>query len=91
MKNYITQLEKDCREYKELLHMREELEEEMEATAARIKEIMGDRETVIAGPFKASNKLVNSSRLDSKGLKAAFPALVARFTKPTQYRRFTVQ
>lgn len=91
MENYITQLEKACREYKELLHMREELEKEIEATAARIKEIMGDRETVIAGPFKASNKLVNSSRLDSKGLKAAFPALVARFTRSTQYRRFTVQ
>lgn len=90
MENYITKLEKDCREYKELLHMREELEKEMEATAARIKESMGDRETVIAGPFKVSHKLVNSSRLDSKGLKAAFPALVARFTKPTQYRRFTV-
>ena len=90
MENYINQLEKACREYKELLHMREELEEEMEATAAQIKEIMGDRETVTAGPFKASNKLVNSSRLDSKGLKAAFPDLVARFTRSTQYRRFTV-
>lgn len=91
MQNYITQLEEACKEYKELLRMREELEAEMEATAARIKEIMGDRETVIAGPFKVSHKLVNSSRLDSKGLKAAFPALVARFTKATQYRRFTVQ
>lgn len=91
MQNYITQLEEACKEYKELLRMREELEAEMEATAAQIKEIMGDRETVTAGPFKASNKLVTSSRLDSKGLKAAFPDLVARFTKATQYRRFTVQ
>lgn len=91
MENYITQLEYACKEYKELLRMREELEAEMEATAAQIKEIMGDRETVTAGPFKASNKLVNSTRLDSKGLKAAFPDLVARFTKSTQYRRFTVQ
>lgn len=91
MRNYITQLEEACKEYKELLRMREELEAEMEATAAQIKEIMGDRETVTAGPFKASNKLVTSSRLDSKGLKAAFPDLVARFTRSTQYRRFTVQ
>lgn len=91
MENYITQLEEACKEYKELLRMREELEAEMEATAAQIKEIMGDRETVTAGPFKASNKLVTSSRLDSKGLKAAFPDLVARFTRSTQYRRFTVQ
>lgn len=91
MQDYITQLEAACKEYKELQRLREELEAEMEATAAQIKEIMGDRETVTAGPFKASNKLVNSSRLDSKGLKAAFPDLVARFTKATQYRRFTVQ
>ena len=91
MQNYITQLEEACKEYKELLRMREDLEAEMEATAAQIKEIMGDRETVTAGPFKASNKLVTSSRLDSKGLKAAFPDLVARFTRSTQYRRFTVQ
>lgn len=91
MQNYITQLEEACKEYKELLRMREELEAEMEATAAQIKEIMGERETVTAGPFKASNKLVTSSRLDSKGLKAAFPDLVARFTRSTQYRRFTVQ
>lgn len=90
MQNYITQLEDACKEYKELLRMREELEAEMEATAAQIKEIMGDRETVTAGPFKASNKLVTSSRLDSKGLKAAFPDLVARFTRSTKYRRFTV-
>ena len=60
MQNYITQLEKACKEYKELLRMREELEAEMEATAAQIKEIMGERETVTAGPFKASNKLVTS-------------------------------
>ena len=91
MQNYITQLEEACKEYKELLRMREDLEAEMEATAAQIKEIMGERETVTAGPFKASNKLVNSTRLDSKGLKAAFPDLVARFTRSTQYRRFTVQ
>ena len=91
MENYITQLEEACKEYKELLRMREELEAEMEATAAQIKEIMGDRETVTAGPFKVSNKLVTSSRLDSKGLKAAFPDLVARFTRSTKYRRFTVQ
>ena len=91
MQNYITQLEEACKEYKELLRMREELKAEMEATAAQIKEIMGERETVTAGPFKASNKLVTSSRLDSKGLKAAFPDLVARFTKAIQYRRFTVQ
>ena len=90
MQNYITQLEDACKEYKELLRMREELEAEMEATAAQIKEIMGDRETVTAGPFKVSNKLVTSSRLDSKGLKTAFPDLVARFTRSTQYRRFTV-
>lgn len=91
MENYIIRLEEACKEYKELLRMREELEAEIEATAAQIKEIMGDLETVIAGPFKASNKLVTSSRLDSKGLKTAFPDLVARFTRSTKYRRFTVQ
>lgn len=91
MQDYITKLEAACKEYKELQRLREELEAEMEATAAQIKEIMGDRETVTAGPFKASNKMVTSSRLDSKGLKAAFPDLVARFTRSTKYRRFTVQ
>lgn len=43
-----------------------------------------------AGTHKVRYQTVTSSRLDSKGLKAAAPELAARFTKTTTSRRFSI-
>lgn len=49
MLDYKQLIEQDCREYRELLRMREEITAEMETLSDKIKAAMGDRETVIAG------------------------------------------
>lgn len=51
MMDYKQLIEKDCREYRELLRMREEITAEMEALSDKIKAAMGDHETVVAGEY----------------------------------------
>ena len=88
--NIIKTLEKDCREYRELLRMREEITAEMESLADQIKAIMGNQETVTAGEYKITNKTVVSSRLDTTAIKAALPDIAKRFTKTSTYKRFAI-
>lgn len=52
MMDYKQLIEKDCREYRELLRMREEISAEMEALSDKIKAAMGDHETIVAGEYK---------------------------------------
>ena len=78
-------------EYQELRRMMEELEAELSAVQDEIKAYMGDAETLTAGPYKVSYKLVTSSRLDTTALKKALPDVAAQYTKTTTSRRFTVQ
>lgn len=42
------------------------------------------------GTYKVTLKIVTTSRLDSKALRAAVPDLAARFIRQTTTRRFTV-
>lgn len=56
----------------------------------RIKQSMGDNDTLLAGPFKVTWKAVTSSRLDSTALKKALPKIAARFMKQTTTRRFSI-
>lgn len=78
MLDYKQLIEQDCREYRELLRMREEITAEMETLSDKIKAAMGDRETV------------QSSRLDTTAIKARFPELVQQFMKITTCKRFTI-
>ena len=79
-----------CQEYKELQRMQEELTAEMESVKELIRAAMGESDAITAGPYKVSNKLVTSSRIDSTALKKALPDLAAQFSKTTQARRFTI-
>ena len=90
MIDYKQLIEADCREYRELLRMREEITAEMEVLSDKIKAAMGDHETVIAGEYKVSYKTVQSSRLDTTAIKARFPELVQQFMKITTCKRFTI-
>lgn len=49
-----------------------------------------DVDTMDVGTHKVRYQVVTSSRLDSKGLKAAAPELATRFTKTTTSRRFSI-
>lgn len=78
-------------ELQELRRMQEELEAEITALTDAIKGIMGEAETLTAGPYKITYKPVTSSRIDTAALKKALPDIAAQYTKTTTTRRFTVQ
>ena len=77
-------------ELMELKRMRDELDAEIQAAEDEIKAAMGDDDTLLAGPFKVTWKVVTSSRLDSTALKKALPDIAARFMKQTTIRRFSI-
>lgn len=61
-------------ELQELKRMKDELDAAIESAQDAIKAAMGDTETATFGPFKVTYKYVTSTRLDTTGVKAAFPA-----------------
>lgn len=84
------EMESKLREYRELRRMADELAAEIEAVADAIKQAMGDKEQLIVGEYKAMWKPVESSRIDTKALKAVMPDVAAQFTKTSTVRRFQV-
>ena len=83
-------LEERIKDLQELKHMREELEAEINAIEAEIKQSMGEEETLLAGAFKVIWKNVTSSRFDSTRFKKDHADLAAAYMKQTTVRRFTV-
>lgn len=79
-------------QYKEAQQLIEAAQAEMDDLKCQITEEMTRRDvdTMDAGTHKVRYQTVTSSRLDSKGLKAAAPELAARFTKTTTSRRFSI-
>lgn len=86
----MTNFENLCTEYRENKRLIEELQAMNDSIKAAILAIMGDRETVIEGASKATNKTVTSSRFDSSGFKKEHPELFTEYSTPTTYKRFTV-
>lgn len=86
----MTNFENLCTEYRENKRLIEELQAMNDSIKAAILAIMGDRETVIEGASKATNKTVVSSRFDSSGFKKEYPELFTEYSTPTTYKRFTV-
>ena len=68
----------------------ENLTAEAEAIKDEIKAEMIDRgeETLTGTGWKASWKVVESSRIDTKALKAAMPDVASRFTVTSKASRF---
>ena len=79
-------------QYKEAQQLIEAAQAEMEDLKRRITEEMTRRDvdTMDAGTHKIRYQVVTTSRLDSKGLKAAAPELAAQFTQTTTSRRFSI-
>lgn len=79
-------------QYKEAQQLIEAAQAEMDNLKAQIMAEMEARsaEKLDVGTHKVCVATVTSSRIDSKGLKAAAPELVARFTKTSSYQRFTI-
>ena len=79
-----------CNDYRENKRLIEELEAMNDSIKTDILVIMGDRETVIEGAAKATNKTVVSSRFDSSGFKKEYPDLFTEYSRETSYKRFCV-
>ena len=86
------ELEKKAYEIKALERMKEQLEAEISAKAEEIKAEMTEMGTdsLVAGAFKISWKLITSSRLDTAALKKALPDVAARFMMSNTCRRFVI-
>lgn len=84
------ELQAACREYRELARMQEDIKAELDAIKETITQATGEADTLTAGEYKISYKLVTSSRLDTVAIKREAPELAARYTKQTQARRFVI-
>jgi len=87
------EIEAKARELRELKRMADELDTEISAIEDEIKAHMtaADADSLTAGEYKITWKLVRSSRIDTAALKKSMPELAALYTKTTTTRRFTVQ
>ena len=88
----IQEIDLKVKELRELQALVEEANAQMEAIKDAIKLKMVDEGTeVLQGSgWKATWHTVTSSRLDSKALNAAYPDLVAQFSKTSSTTRFTL-
>ena len=88
----MSELEQKVAQLRELRRMADELAAEIAATEDELKAyMMAHNADTLHGPsFKITWKEVESSRLDSKALKAAAPSIWDQFAKQTTTRRFIV-
>ena len=88
----MTTIDEKARTLLDLRRMREELDAEIEALQDALKSEMINRgeETMTGNGWKASWKVIESSRLDSKKLKAEMPDVAARYTTTTRTSRFLI-
>ena len=69
---------------------RDALQEEIDGIDQQIKAMLGTFERGMTENWTVRWSNTNTNRLDTKALKAAYPDIVAQFTKATAGRRFTV-
>ena len=88
----IFDLENVAREYKEIQHLIKELESQADGLKqTMIKKLDADMvDEITAGAFIIRYKLVESSRIDQKILKAEFPDVAQLVTTSAVSTRFTV-
>lgn len=86
------ELTSKVRELKELKTMADELAAEITSIEDIIKAEMAARNTeeMQIDIFKIRWSKCTSNRFDSTSFKKAMPELYSQFTKPSEYRRFTV-
>lgn len=80
------------KELKELEALIKQAEKEADAIKTAVRAIMTEKgvDEMTVDVYTIRNKVVKSSRLDGKSLKAELPEIAARYTVPTESVRFTV-
>lgn len=79
-----------CTEFLENKRLLEELQAMQEDLKAQILAIMGDATEYTSDVFKACNKPVTSTRIDSTSLKKALPDVYLDYSITSTYNRFTI-
>ena len=85
-------LDSQIHELRELRRMADELAAEIDAIQDTIKREMeaAGVDVLTGSDWKATWKIVTSSRIDTAALKKALPDLAQQFTKTSTVRRFSV-
>ena len=85
-------LDSQIHELRELRRMADELAAEIDTIQDAIKREMeaAGVDVLTGSDWKATWKIVTSSRIDTAALKKALPDLAAQFTKTSTVRRFSV-
>ena len=83
-------IESLAKEYVEYKRIRKEAEQTLADLQKQIVALMDDKEETTAGVFTVRNKKCKRESLDTKKLKADYPLMYERYTKDTEYTRFTV-
>ena len=88
----IQEIDRKVQELRELQALVEEANAQIEAIKDMIKLRMVDDGTEVlqGNGWKATWHTVTSTWLDGKALKAAYPDLVAQYSKPSTTTRFTL-
>lgn len=84
-------LEKLCKQYKENQNMIDFLKHDNEALKNEIISLMNNNDTIYIGVYKISNKLVNSSRFDSKAFKIDHNDLYNEYVVNSKVNRFIIK
>ena len=89
----IKELETKAAELMEIRNQIEELEAMKAALEDLLKMAMADdgAETMNAGQYKLTWKVITSNRFDSSAFKKENPELAAQYTKETRTCRFTIK
>lgn len=87
---FTSKFEKLCNEYRENKRCIEELEAMNENIKSNIIALMGDNDTMTEGATKVTNKIVNSTRFNSKEFSKMYPDLYSEYSTNVSYKRFTV-
>lgn len=86
----INEMESKARELRQIQALIEEAQAVAESIKDELKAAMGNTETVQAGEYKISWKVITGSRLDTAALKKAMPDVARAFTRETSTRRFVI-
>lgn len=88
----IHELARKAQELHEIRAMISELQKEASSIEDEFKAHMAaaDTDTLTAGSFKLTWKIIESQRFDTSAFKEAMPELAARFMKGNVTRRFVI-
>ncbi len=80
----IVQYDNACEELKRITELKQEAEN-------RLKQMLGENETGVAGERIITWKNISQERLDSKTLKSEHPTLYKKYASQVSYRRFAIK